>query len=58
MEKISDYILQEKLGETNKSVVYRGIKDSADTTVIIKLLKIERASPTDIAHFKSAPAFY
>lgn len=52
MEKISDYTIIEKIDETAKSLIFRARREGARETVIIKLLKIDRASPTDIARFR------
>ncbi|MCP4136742.1 MAG: hypothetical protein GY754_37580, partial [bacterium] len=56
-KKILNYIITEKIDETANSVVYRGRRDSAGAassaeTVIIKVLKIEHSTPSDIARFK------
>ena len=38
-KKIADYNLIEKIDETRQSIVYRGQKENAESTVILKILK-------------------
>ena len=52
MEKIGPYNLIDTLDETGRSLVYRARENGAGRTVIIKLLKAERATPTDRARFR------
>ncbi|MCP4130560.1 MAG: AAA family ATPase [bacterium] len=52
MKKILDYSILEKVGETIRSVIYRCRKEEEDSTVIIKVLKIEYPTPSEIARFK------
>ncbi|HMK49535.1 MAG TPA: AAA family ATPase [Thermodesulfovibrionales bacterium] len=51
MEMILDYHV-EQVTETKGSVVYRGSQDGRENTVIIKVLKADRPSPSEIARFK------
>ena len=52
METIQDYKILEKIAETRGSLIFRGRRDSETDTVIIKALKVEHPSPTEIARFK------
>jgi len=48
----SDYSIIEKIDETISAVVFRGKRDSSDEAVIIKALKVENPSPSEVARFK------
>ncbi len=52
MERIQDYEILEKLIETRDSFIYRGRKEGEDSTVIVKVLKMNFPSATMIARFK------
>ncbi|MCP4138270.1 MAG: AAA family ATPase [bacterium] len=52
MKKIPGYIIQEKIDDTRFAVVYRGQKENTPGTVIIKDLKTEAPTPSEIARFK------
>ncbi len=51
-DEIQGYIIHEKLTETRSSIVYRGGKDGSEETVILKALKAQLPSPTEIARFR------
>jgi serine/threonine protein kinase len=51
MEKISDYILGEKIHETRKSLIYRGSKRESKP-VIVKVLKTRYPTPSEISRFR------
>src|SRR4030042_5952470 len=52
MEKISNYIIRQKIHETRKSIVYRGNKEHDANTVIIKVLKARHPTPSELARFR------
>ncbi|MCP4135954.1 MAG: AAA family ATPase [bacterium] len=52
MERIAEYRILNNIDETNNSIVYRGQKEHEDDTVIIKVLKTEFPSLSEIARFK------
>jgi len=52
VEKIGQYILQNKIDETGTSRVYRGCKENESQSFIIKLLKTAIATPAEIAQFR------
>lgn len=52
MEKIGDYVLQEKIRETGKEIIYRGHKKNESKSLIIKLLMTVSATSTEIARFR------
>ncbi len=52
MQKISNYEIIETLNETPTSIIFRGRKKNVENTVIIKLLKSENTSKTDIARLR------
>ncbi|MCP4129869.1 MAG: AAA family ATPase [bacterium] len=52
MGKILDYTILGTVGETSRSVVYRCRKETEEKTVIIKVLKAEYPTPSEIARFK------
>jgi serine/threonine protein kinase len=52
MDRIRDFNLIEKLGETEVSVVYRAQNPKAGKTVILKMLKSRFPTSADIARLK------
>ena len=52
MQIIQGYDILEKVAETRSSLIFRGRRDGETDTVIIKALKVEHPSPTEIARFK------
>ncbi|MDY6904320.1 MAG: diguanylate cyclase [Thermodesulfobacteriota bacterium] len=52
MAQFASYNLQEKIHETRHSIIYRGYQDNASQSVIIKLLKTEYPTPSEIARFR------
>lgn len=52
MEKVGNYILEEKIHETRNSSVYRGHKENGSESLIIKLLRTVNATPSEIAQFR------
>jgi diguanylate cyclase (GGDEF)-like protein len=52
MEKLGNYILQEKIHETGNSIIYRGHKENESQSFIIKLLKTKYPNPSEIARFR------
>ncbi len=52
MENISDYEILEKVAETPAALVFRARRPDVPETRIIKLLKAETATPSEIAGFK------
>lgn len=52
MTRIGEYIIMETLDETRNSIVYRCRKDGSKDPVIIKALRAQFPTPTDIARFK------
>lgn len=52
MEKIFDYVILDKIDESQKSTIYRAKKEGQKNTVIIKLLKSANPTPAEIARFR------
>ncbi|HOS41140.1 MAG TPA: serine/threonine-protein kinase, partial [Spirochaetota bacterium] len=52
MNPLPGYTIFEMIDETSRSLVHRGRRDSDGTGVVIKLLKTDRATPTDLARFR------
>ncbi|MCP4601486.1 MAG: AAA family ATPase [Proteobacteria bacterium] len=52
MLKLQGYTILDKIDETRGSLVYHGRKDGGDDTVIIKILKSDYPTPSEIARFK------
>ena len=52
MEKIQDYTILEKIAETRGSLVYRGRKEDEHDTAVIKVLKTQFPSLSEIARYK------
>ncbi|MBP7736688.1 MAG: SpoIIE family protein phosphatase [Spirochaetes bacterium] len=52
MSILSGYTLTEKIAEGGKSVVYRGIRESDNLPVILKIIREANPSLSDIARFK------
>ncbi|MCP4671533.1 MAG: protein kinase, partial [Desulfobacula sp.] len=52
MENIADYIIQKKIYETEHSLVYQAQKENWDKTFIIKAIKAENPSASELARFK------
>ncbi|OHD15264.1 MAG: hypothetical protein A2Y34_06000 [Spirochaetes bacterium GWC1_27_15] len=52
MVLIEGYTIKEKLFESSRTTVYRGIKDKENLAVIIKVLKLEYPTPEEITKFK------
>ncbi|MCP4137094.1 MAG: AAA family ATPase [bacterium] len=52
MDKFSDYAILEKITENDKLVIYKGQKDAEEHTVIIKILKTDYSTLSEIARFK------
>jgi predicted ATPase/tRNA A-37 threonylcarbamoyl transferase component Bud32 len=52
MKTIQDYEILEKIEETTGSLIYRGRKSDGNETVILKVLKTQLPSPSEIARFK------
>ncbi len=49
---IGDYIITDRIAETNNSIIYRGHKKNENDSVIIKSLKKDFPSAADIARIK------
>lgn len=52
MSFVTGYSLSEKIAEGGKSVVYRGVRESDGTPVVLKIIKQIRPSLADVARFK------
>jgi hypothetical protein len=52
METFSQYVLDEKIHETRNSIIYRGHKENESQNVIIKVLKTQYPTPSELARFK------
>ncbi len=52
MEKFANYILREKIHETQNSIIYRGHKENEAQQFIIKLLRTRYPTPSEIARFR------
>ncbi|MBN1533650.1 MAG: protein kinase [Spirochaetes bacterium] len=52
MKRLFDYLIQNKIAETHKSVVFRAVKEGAGEPVIIKLLKHDRPTATQLARLR------
>lgn len=52
MSIITGYTISEKIAEGGKSVVYRGVRDSDGTPVVLKIIRAARPTLADIARFK------
>ena len=52
MKMISSYILQKKIHETRNLIVYRGYKQNESPSFIIKVLKTQYLTPSQLARFK------
>lgn len=52
MEQIGKYTILQQIEETRGSKIYRAQETGKQTTVIIKALKVEYPSPSDIARFQ------
>jgi PAS domain S-box-containing protein len=52
MENIGDYILQKKIHETRISTTYRGHKKNEAQPLIIKFLKTNHSTPSEVARFR------
>ncbi len=52
MEKVGNYILEEKVHETRNSSVYQGHKENGSESFMIKLLRTVNATPSEIAQFR------
>ncbi|MBN2533860.1 MAG: AAA family ATPase [Spirochaetales bacterium] len=52
MDRIGEYKIIEKIDETKGSLIYRAKKESEQNSVIVKVLKAEYPSNSEIARFK------
>jgi len=52
MEGFPGYAIEEQIGETLHSIVFRARKDGQDDTVVVKILKSDHIAAADIARFK------
>lgn len=52
MKRVFNYTIVGIIAETKKSIVYRAKKENENNTVIIKVLKSEYPSSSEIARFK------
>ncbi len=52
MNRLFDYLIQDKIAENPRSVIYRAKKDGSSDHVIIKLLKQDNPAPVKLARFR------
>jgi predicted ATPase/serine phosphatase RsbU (regulator of sigma subunit)/tRNA A-37 threonylcarbamoyl transferase component Bud32 len=52
MKTISPYVLDEKIHESRNSLVYRGHKENESKNVIIKVLRTQYPTPSELARFR------